>query len=101
MRGMRSHDERRLEEVLAHLLGAAAIVLEFEIAAALAPGRLFVAEPEAQELGGIVREEGLYRPLRAGGGGILPCVVAEAPEPLPIAAVREGLDAAVDVEALA
>src|SRR5690242_7106553 len=98
---MRAHNEGRLEEVLAHLLGAAAIVLEFEVAAALAPGRLLVAEPEAEELRGIVREEGLHCPLRAGGGGILRPVVAEAQEPLRQLAVREGLDAAVNVEPLA
>src|SRR5215831_4789703 len=61
----------------------------------------FVIRMEAQELRSIVREKGLHRPLRAGGGRILRPVVAEAQEPLGQLAVREGLDAAVDVETLA
>src|SRR5215813_14748633 len=101
MRGMRAHDEGGLEEILADLPGAAAIVHEVEVAAALAPGRLLVAQPEAQELRRIVGEERLHRPLRTGIRRVLRPVVAEAQLPLRQLAVREGLQPSVDVEALA
>src|SRR5713101_839008 len=101
MRRVGAQDEGRLEEIFAHLLGAAAIVLEVQVAAALAPGRLFVPEPEAQKLRGIVREEGLDCPLRSRGGRVLRPVVAEAQEPLRQLTMIEWLEPAVHVESLA
>src|SRR4029453_1462121 len=101
MRRVGAHDEGGLEEVFAHLLGAAAIVLEIEIAAALASGRLLVPEAEAQELRGIVREERLHRPLRARRGRILCPIVAKAQHPFRQLSVIEGLEPGVDIEPLA
>src|SRR6266851_5415214 len=101
MRRVRTHDKGGLEEILAYLFGAAAVVLEVEVAAALTPRGLLVPEPEAQELRWIVREEGLPGPLGAGGGGILGPVVPEAQEPLGQLSMVEGLEPGVDVETLA
>src|SRR5262245_59767735 len=101
MRGMRAHDEGGLEEVLADLPGAAAIVHEVEIAAALAPGRLLVAQAEAQELRRIVGKERLHGPLRPRIRRVLRPVVAETQLPLRQLAVGEGLKQSPEVEALA
>src|ERR1700693_987254 len=101
MRRVGAHDKGGLEDVLAHLFGAAAVVLEVQVAAALAPGRLLVPEPEAQELRRVVGEEGLHGPLRAGGGWVLRPVVAEPQEPLRQLPVVERPELAADVEALA
>src|SRR2546430_13261911 len=90
-----------LEEVLAYLSGSAAVVLEVQVAAALAPGRLLVAEPEAQELGRIVREVRLDGPVASGRCRVLGPVVAEAQLPLRQLAVVERPGLGVDVEALA
>src|SRR6266567_8948506 len=98
---MGAHYKCALQEMLAHLPGAAAVVLEIQVAAALAPGRLLVPEPEAQELGRIVREIGLDGPLRSRVGRVLGPVVAEAQLPFRQLAVVERPDLAVDVETLA
>src|SRR6266511_6132035 len=98
---MGAQNEGRLEEVFAHLFGTPAIVLEVQIAAALAPGRLLVAEPEAEKLRRIIREEGLYGPLRSRSGRVLRSVVAEPQEPLRQLPVVERLEPAEDVESLA
>src|SRR5712664_3810330 len=100
MRRMGAHYKCGLEEILAHLPGAAAVVLEVQVAAALAPGRLLVPEPEAQELRRIVREVRLDGPLRSRGGRVLCPVVAEAQLPLRQLPVVEGPQLAVDVVAL-
>src|SRR5574342_560069 len=65
-----ARDEGGLEEIPARPLGAAAVVLEVQVAAALAPSRLLVPEPEAQKLRGVVGEEGLPCRLCAGGGAM-------------------------------
>src|SRR5882724_693404 len=101
MRRVGAQYKSGLEEVFAHLPGAAAVVLELQIAAALAPGRLLVSESEAQELGRIVREVRLHGPLASRRCRVLCPVVAEAQLPLRQLAVVERPGLRVDVEALA
>src|SRR6266436_7615480 len=101
MRRVGAQDEGRLEEILAHLFGTPAIVLEVQVAATLAPGRLLVPKPEAQKRRRIIREEGLDCPLRSRSGRVLRPVVAEAQEPLRQLPMIEWLEPAVHVKSLA
>src|SRR5215467_12797230 len=99
--GVSAQDERGLEQDLVDPAGAAAVVGEVQVAAAVRALRVLVAETEAQELRRIVREERLDGPLLARVDRVLRPVVAEARQPLRELAVAEGTDVRADVEALA
>src|ERR1700682_1081845 len=101
MRRVGAHNEGRLEEILARVFGATTIVLKVPVAATLAPGRLFVPEPETQKLRRIVCEERLHCPLRSRGGRVLRPVVTQAELPLRQLPVVERLEPGEDVESLA
>src|SRR5712692_7285367 len=97
---MGAKDERGLQQELVDSPRTPAIVLEAEVAAAMCTRRVLVAQAEAQELGGIVRDEGADRPLLAGIHRVLGPVVAETEEPLGELAVGEGPHVGADVETL-
>src|SRR5712692_1923184 len=101
MRRVGAQDEGGLQEKLVHPSGAPAVIREVEVAAAVRALRVLVAQAEAQELGGIVREERTHGPFLTRVDRVLGPVVAEAQEPLRELAVGEGSHIRADVEALA
>src|SRR4029453_9459252 len=97
---MGTENERGLEEPLVHVLGASAVVLKAQIAAALRALSVLVADAEAQELRWHEAQIRLHRPLCPRIDRKLRPVVAEPEGPAAESAEAERLQLAVHVPAV-